>query len=584
MRRLAVFILLAAVVFLAAVGTPTRAQGLPPDTVVNYTPTDAVFPNPERGFLYAEETHSWNYTLLDETTLQSYRQNEDITLIKRYFYLDDFVPNYYKLPAWPWPPDYDFLTENPNYPVYDGANANTVNIPGDYLVKMQEDFDRLRGAGLKAVVRFAYTNRRFVPPFEDADLQAVLDHLDQLQPILRLNTDVIALVEAGFIGNWGEWFYTDHFIEDPLNLQASPFEPEYITANDYANRGLVLSEILEVLPDHLVQLRTPHYKYQIYDEPSPYSAPRPLPTPLSAANAHDGSNIARTGHHNDCFLGNDTDAGTYGSWLTISDDKDYLAAETNYVPMGGEVCNPGGGGPTRFDCFSALAELERFHWSYLNVETGAGGLEVYNGWDTGGCLEEIKRRLGYRLELVQGTYASQVERGDDVAVHVELKNVGWAAPFNPRPVELLLRHTTSGTIHRSSLPDDPRFWLADEAATYSLDYAIPTAGIPPGEYELLLNLPAPEPALYGRPEYSIRLANNNVWEASSGYNSLLHTVTVTGPVGGIAELPEVAGAPLHGEGQSGNATGLMAGIATAITAGAVALVLATWYAARREDG
>ncbi|MER3482885.1 MAG: hypothetical protein C4332_06750, partial [Meiothermus sp.] len=37
----------------------------------------------------------------------------------------------------------------------------------------------------------------------------------------------------------------------------------------------------------------------------------------------------------------------------------------------------------------------------------------------------------------------------------------------------------------------------------------------------------PAGTLYGRPAYSIRLANQNVWESSTGFNSLLKTVSVS---------------------------------------------------------
>ena len=50
--------------------------------------------------------------------------------------------------------------------------------------------------------------------------------------------------------------------------------------------------------------------------------------------------------------------------------------------------------------------------------------------------------------------------------------------------------------------------------------------MPNGEYQVLLNLPDPTTSLHNRPEYSIRLANQDVWEASTGYNSLLQKVIV----------------------------------------------------------
>ena len=457
------------------------------DVLVTYNPDNSVFSNPERGFLYASEAHSWNalesdYVLLDLNTLQGYRQNENITLIKRTFYLDGFVNS--PIPQW-------------------------------YLDKMQLDFNTLRAAGLKAIIRFAYTNKSFVPPYGDADKARVLEHLAQLQPIFQSNVDVIDVVEAGFIGNWGEWFYTDYFV-------ANPSDPASVTPADYQNRREVLEGILNALPpSRAVQLRTPFYKYKTYG--TPFVGSPAVPVPLDASNAHDGSYLARTGHHNDCFLGNETDAGTYGVWVSVADDKNYLAAETMYVPMGGEVCEPGVGQP-RFSCQSAMSEMAQFHWSYLNVETGNASRAIYDAWNTDGCLPDIKRKLGYRLALVQGTYPEKVTSGGAFAVAIQLQNLGWSSPTNPRLVNLVLRNKDTGEIYSIPLTgEDPRFWLA--GSTQTIAHTL-TASVPPGKYDLLLHLPDAEPALSTRPEYAIRLANSRVWEGSTGYNNLRYTLTV----------------------------------------------------------
>ena len=142
-----------------------------------YTPTDDVFPNPERGFYHQEETDSNDYLSLNEGSLRGYRENEDISLILRLFYMDDFV---------------------------------TDDISQTYLDNMQTDFDTLRSVGLKAIIRFAYNT------FENADAEKaqVLSHIQQLEPVLRRNQDVIATVQAGFVGPWGEWHSSTNFASD----------------------------------------------------------------------------------------------------------------------------------------------------------------------------------------------------------------------------------------------------------------------------------------------------------------------------------------------------------------------------------
>jgi plastocyanin len=58
-------------------------------------------------------------------------------------------------------------------------------------------------------------------------------------------------------------------------------------------------------------------------------------------------------------------------------------------------------------------------------------------------------------------------------------------------------------------------------------------------------------------------------------------VNATGSVGGIAQLPAAANAPLNGATSSGSSVGLIAGSA-AIAAGLVALAGGAWYARRRR--
>ncbi len=473
--------------FLTDVGSgrvPSAHAQSPVQTTVVYQPTDALFANPEQGFYHHTETHSNAYAPLNLATLQGYRQNENITLILRLFYLDDFVAS---------------------------------PISQAYLDAMAADFATLRQAGLKAVVRVAYTDQIHfapstswppIPPYGDASKTQMLAHIAQLAPVLQANADVISAVQAGFIGIWGEWYYTDYFVDDPN-------DPGTVSPEKYAERGEVLNAIINALPGRMVQVRTPLIKQKIYGTGT--GAGNALPP----ANAFNGSGPARAGHHNDCFLASESDFGTYSD---ITEDKAYLGEETKYLPMGGETCNPN---PPRSECPIALAELAAFHWSYLNTDYHPG---VLGSWATGGCLDTVKRRLGYRLALIEGRYPDIAQVGNNLDIEVDLRNEGWAAPFNPRPLELVLRHQTTLAVHRFPLAVDPRFWLADNGGNHSIVQSIPLpANLPTGAYDLLLSLPDPSPALAARAEYAIRLANAGIWEDGTGLNNLLHAVTIQPP-------------------------------------------------------
>ncbi|WP_433510836.1 DUF4832 domain-containing protein [Nonomuraea sp. CA-143628] len=422
---------------------------------VTYTQTNAAFPNPERGFYHHNGDCDKNDFSL--ATLQSYRASQNISLVMCVFYLAEF---------------------------------KTSAISQAALTRFQNQLTTVRAAGLKAIVRFAYTEST---TGDDAAKARVLAHLDQLAPYLRANSDVIEVVQAGLIGAWGEWYYTQNFGNEGT-----------VTAADWANRKAVTDKLLSVLPSsRMIQVRTPKIKRTMYGT-----------TALTPAQAYNGSAQARVGHHNDCFLASPDDYGTYENTAV---EYPYLQAETAYLPMGGETC---GANPPRSSCPTAMSEMSLFHWSYLNTDYHP---DVINGWNTGGCLPEITRRLGYRFALQTGTYPSTATRGGALPVRLTIRNDGWAAPFNPRDVALVLRNTATSAVYRFPLNANPRLWLAGATATIDQSVTLP-ARMPAGTYALLLDLP--DPQLSSRPEYSIRLANDNVWEASTGYNSLLRSVTV----------------------------------------------------------
>ena len=149
-------------------------------------------------------------------------------------------------------------------------------------------------------------------------------------------------------------------------------------ATDYANRKEVVDALLSALPDsRMVQIRTPSLKQKTYNST----------TALSQSQAFNKSNMARIGHHNDCFLASSNDFGTYNNTST---EYSYLEQETKFTPMGGETCAVN---EPRSQCPTALAEMQKFHWSYLNFDYHP---TVISGFQTNNCFPEIQNRLGYR--------------------------------------------------------------------------------------------------------------------------------------------------------------------------------------------
>jgi hypothetical protein len=80
---------------------------------------------------------------------------------------------------------------------------------------------------------------------------------------------------------------------------------------------------------------------------------------------------------------------------------------------------------------------------------------------------------------------------------------------------------------------EPRLWKPNVESVIEANIGIPTK-MAPGEYALYLNLPDQAETLQKNPDYSIRLANEKVWEDTTGYNHLLVTLKVQNDSGAAA--------------------------------------------------
>lgn len=452
------------------------------ERAVSYEPTDAVIANPQRGFYKHTETHyredGSGYTPLDAETLRGYR-TQGITQILRVVYLEKFVDQETLDPEW--------------------------------LALVEADLETAREAGVSVIVRFAYVQGGawpYSPPHGDAPLETVLAHIDQLGPLLREHAPVIATVQTGFVGLWGEGYYTDHFVDDPSN-------PGVVSDDAWQDRAAVVTALLDELPeDRTVQLRTMAMKQEIFDVPTGVAGA------VTPEQAFDGSDLARTGHHNDCFLASPDDFGTFLS-DPLSLDQEYLAAETRYLPMGGETCTVN---PPRSQWASASAEMARYHFSYLNLDYNR---DVLASWGEEG-MSETARQLGYRLVMRSSTVArGGARQGALSTVSVSVANEGWASAYNPRTARLVLVGD-AGTwtvpfLDEDGAPADVRTWAPGETSTVTAR----ACGVPAGRYAAYLDIPAPEGAMAGNPDYSVQTANDGTWVAETGWNDLDQQVSVS---------------------------------------------------------
>lgn len=441
---------------------------------VNYTADDStIFPNPERGFITMLTGHlsaQSPYAVKgSESELRGKQSSEKMSIVLVHYYLENF--------------------------------RTTAQLPDAVLNGFDEDMQVLRNLGMKAIVRFSYAEGTYgsgkSESAKDASLEIVQQHLAQYKSHWESNSDVIFVFQAGIVGAWGEWYYSDHFGNQTSHMNES--------------RRALLDTLLQTVPeDRCIQIRTPLFKTEYLGDA----------TPLNETEAYSGSPKARLAHHNDAFLYMPDNMGTYSD---TTKQKPYIAQETLYVPIGGETnIESASQAATEASYDVTIAEMSRLHWTF--IQSGFSET-VTNMWRQNGTFDELNRRLGYRLQLVSGTYGEEVPQGGKLSVSMQIRNTGFAPLYNKRTAYIVLRNNN----YSYSLPltSDPRTWLPNGVvSTVSENISIPK-NIPAGSYQLYLYLPDAYSRLEEDPRYAVRLANTGVWEESTGMNALLAEVEVT---------------------------------------------------------
>jgi hypothetical protein len=418
---------------------------------ITYTASTDVISNPERGFMHLWSVNSEG-TPLNLVTLQNLK-NENVTIINRLYYLEAF-------------------------------KNSDISVAQINLIKT--DFERLRSTGIKCILRFAYNANQNET---DAPLNIIERHLDQLKPVFIENADVIAFLQAGFIGSWGEWYYTTN------NLTT------------LENKKAVINKLLEVLPKEIkIQVRTPLYKQQVFN----------YTTPMGSDVGYGTSDIARVGFHNDCFLAS---ANDYGTYQNITIEKSYISKEALFVPTGGETCPPTD--VPIANCTKADTEMKLLKWTYLNLDYYG---PVLQEWRDNNCFPDFQKKLGYRILLKSSILKNEATINSNFELNAIIDNVGFAPVYSTKNTFLILKSVNDGSIYKKVLNFDIRRVIPD--LDYDLKESVNLSGIPAGKYKLFLKIEDRSASLAERPDYSIRFANKDTWESTEGINNLLHTLTI----------------------------------------------------------
>ncbi len=172
--------------------------------------------------------------------------------------------------------------------------------------------------------------------------------------------------------------------------------------------------------------------------------------------------------------------------------------------MGGETC-----GTSDFStCNRSHQDMVDYHWTYLNVNYHSG---VIKDWKKGKCYDTFADRLGYRLVMQDLFYSKDFSAGKSCNVVLRFYNTGFAAPMNPREAKLVWI-SSNGDRQEILLGSDPRTWHSG--------YHVISTRFTPSSAKGTLYLQLSDPLLPTRPEYSIALANDGVFDTQTGLNKL----------------------------------------------------------------
>lgn len=404
-----------------------------------------------------------------------------------------------------------------NTPVYDPTENMViffVNI-GDFSIGINgvKDYDlddtffdswretlaNCRRNGCMVAFRFRYDTDGKQDP-DPAEFNQILAHVEQIKNsgILEDYKDIIAYVESGFIGKWGE-------------QHGSKFD-------NVKYKAQLLDAMLKAVPPPIpVTVRTP-------DTFAEWAGIKR--SELGDYTAESGTDAARVGIYDDGYLGSDSDLGTYAnrdietSWLNkqavtsyfggeFSGNIEYAHKYENYLPK------------------NAIPEMYKTHLSYINSnifseykdytfgeECDVSGVDnsAYYGTDV---FQFIRDHIGYRFVLRKSELSPSVEQGGQLDLHFSVENTGFANPIPSTRVSFIIEH--NGEYMRAFTDIDPNEWYSCTTADEKISFDIPT-GLEEGKWNIYLKAEMGENTVDQLALRSIEFANNGIWNEQLGAN------------------------------------------------------------------
>lgn len=267
------------------------------------------------------------------------------------------------------------------------------DLPEEKLEELEKALRTAKDSHVAVVFRAAYD---FDGNVEEPDsIERMGRHIEEISEILNTYADQILVVQAGMLGNYGEW-HSSRYLEGTEEEQAE-------------SRLYILRQWeAHLSPQIKVDVRRPRFIREAMEE---------------------GVLTNRLGFHNDGLLSTDSDMGTYDeAGMSREDELEWmqenLTGQVNggEMPMAGEFSIPE----------NADREFAKMHIGYLNLKYNK---EVLAGWEaeTMGGMDAksyLENHLGYRLFLSDLTmrqiHLDKELFQNGMKMNIRLCNMGYA--------------------------------------------------------------------------------------------------------------------------------------------------------------
>lgn len=383
--------------------------------------------------------------------------------------------------------------------------ANTDHLSDEAINKIEKLFTDARTQGYSLIVRFAYTydkpEGQVYPP-----MKRILKHIDQLSPIIKDNMDIISVLQAGFVGIWGEW-HSDN------NIYSSQ------------DKDSLMTKIIDLLPEgRSTQMRLPKYKNAL-------NLPKELKNKI--------------GFHNDYFTDSSIAYALSKEGFLNTQNSLQVSKESQSKMVDGEMpytVELEFGKNHLLNPLEVLKQLKDNHYSTFSVVHNYSS-NIAN-WKSKTINKNILDRnnlpydpdyfkngektyydyiadyLGYRLFFNYNNSFVQLNNfTGGLNYSLSLSNFGFASIPNPRELFLIILDINNKILIKQKLQLDFNNLGSEKTQVLKGKIVIPKEIT---KYTIGLWLPNfPLSKSYYNPNYSIRISNTNWFELNIGKNQNL---------------------------------------------------------------